>query len=340
MVAAAPLGDIVQQHRDIQDAAVFEAGQDARCQRVIGRQIAALDLAEQADGADRMFVHRVMVIHVKLHLPADLAEIGHEAAEHARLVHPAQHGFGVAPPGQHIEEGGVGAFGLARFGMDQRRVAADDAEGFGVDFQPLALRQGKDFHQPHRILAEPVVIGRAQLAAAQGVAFDLARAAETLEQAFTLFALCRLLAHLRQEHAGQIADMLGLQEIELHEAFDRAFARPVGIAHPARDFALQVECQPVLPALGERVEVATHRQQEAFGTAEAAIFLRREQALVHQFGGAAHAVDIFADPVERLQIAQPALAVFHIGFDDIARIAHALVPRVAFGQFFGDELRL
>jgi hypothetical protein len=49
-------------------------------------------------------------------------------------------------------------------------------------------------------------------------------------------------------------------------------------------------------------------------------------------------VDIFADPVERVQVAQPALALFHIGFDDIARIAQPLVPLIALVQLVGDEL--
>ena len=52
--------------------------------------------APQPDGADRVFVDRIMMVHVELHLRDDTAEIGHETAEHARFVHPAKHGFGIA----------------------------------------------------------------------------------------------------------------------------------------------------------------------------------------------------------------------------------------------------
>ena len=56
---------------------------------------AALDLGEHADAAQQMLVHRVVVVHVELHHRDDAAEGGHEAAEHAGLVHAPQHGLGV-----------------------------------------------------------------------------------------------------------------------------------------------------------------------------------------------------------------------------------------------------
>jgi hypothetical protein len=51
-------------------------------------------------------------------------------------------------------------------------------------------------------------------------------------------------------------------------------------------------------------------------------------------------VDILADPVERVQIAQAALALLDVGFDDIAAVAQPLVPLVALGQLLGHELAL
>ena len=114
----------------------------------------------------------------------------------------------------------------------------------------------------------------------------------------------------------------------------------VGELHPPGDFALQVECQPVLGAIGNRVQVAANGEQEALGAAEDAVFLAREQPGVDQLGGALHAVQVLADPVQRLQVAQAALAVLDVGLDDIAAVTHALVPIVALGQLLGDELRL
>jgi hypothetical protein len=67
-----------------------------------------LDLAHHADGADQVLVHRVVVVHVELHHRDDLAEIRHEAAEHAGLVHAAQDALGFAVRGQDFEEQAVG----------------------------------------------------------------------------------------------------------------------------------------------------------------------------------------------------------------------------------------
>ena len=65
---------------------------------------AALDLAQDADAAQQVLVHRVVVVHVELHHRDDLAEGRHEAAEHAGLVHPPQHGLRVVLRGEDVEE--------------------------------------------------------------------------------------------------------------------------------------------------------------------------------------------------------------------------------------------
>ncbi len=143
---------------------------------------------------------------------------------------------------------------------------------------------------------------------------------------------------MREENTGQVAHRLGVEKIELHESFDRRLAGAIGIAHPRRDLALEIEGQPVLGAAGNRVKVAAYRPQPVFGTQELGQLALGQQARLHEIGKAPHPVDIFADPEERVKIAQAALALLHIGFDDIARIAHAFVPRIALGELVGDKL--
>ena len=63
-----------------------------------------------------------------------------------------------------------------------------------------------------------------------------------------------------------------------------------------------------------------------------------EQADLDQLGDARAADRIFADPVQRLQVAQAALAVLDVGLDDVAAVAHPLVARVALGELLLDEL--
>ena len=45
---------------------------------------------------------------------------------------------------------------------------------------------------------------------------------------------------------------------------------------------------------------------------------------------------IFADPVERVEVAQAALAVLDVGLDDVAAVAHPAVALVALGELGGD----
>ncbi len=139
-----------------------------------------------------------------------------------------------------------------------------------------------------------------------------------------------------EEQAGEVADLPRHQEIMAHEPFDRAHPGALGVAQPRGEFALDVEGQPLLGAAGEVVEVAADRPQEILGADELAQLVRGQQALVDELGDRANLVDVLADPEQRVKIAQAALAVLQIGFDDIAAVAHPLVPRVALGELVGD----
>ncbi len=86
VIAAAALGDVVQQDRKIERRPRQDLVDDVGRQRMVFLQFARLDLRQDADGADRVLVDRVGVIHVVLRLRHDTAEIRHEAAEHAGLV--------------------------------------------------------------------------------------------------------------------------------------------------------------------------------------------------------------------------------------------------------------
>ena len=66
------------------------------------RAAAGLDVREDADAAQQMLVHRVVVIHVELHHRDNAAERAHETAEHARLVHPAQHPLRIVVRGENL----------------------------------------------------------------------------------------------------------------------------------------------------------------------------------------------------------------------------------------------
>ena len=125
----------------------------------------------------------------------------------------------------------------------------------------------------------------------------------------------------------------------LHEALDIPHAGMRRVAEPHRDLALDVEGEPLLGAAGDEMHVAAHRPEEILGAAEHLEFLAVEHAALDQLLGLAHAVDVFGDPEQRVEVAQPALAVLHVRLDQIARLAGAAQPLLALGKLGGDELR-
>ncbi len=141
-----------------------------------------------------------------------------------------------------------------------------------------------------------------------------------------------LLLERGAEDAGQVADILGDEEVVLHEALDRRQAGMGGVAEPLGDLALDVEMQPLLGLAGEEMHVAAHRPQEILGLEEFAVLGLGEDALVDQFLAGAHAVEILGDPEQRLQVAQAALAVLDVGLDQIAAFAGLGMALVALGE--------
>ena len=85
------------------------------------------------------------------------------------------------------------------------------------------------------------------------------------------------------------------------------------------------------------MEVDPHQPEEILGPAELAQLGAAEQPLVDQLGDSLYLIGVFADPVERVQVAQAALALLQVRLDDIAAVAHALVPLFALDELFGGE---
>ena len=72
---------------------------------------------------------------------------------------------------------------------------------------------------------EEIVVGDGEPAAVEHEAFELARAAAEGGQAEAAAAAGELLVEMGEEHAGQVADRLRVQEIVAHEALDRRSCR-------------------------------------------------------------------------------------------------------------------
>src|SRR3546814_2778092 len=97
---------------------------------------------------------------------------------------------------------------------------------------------------PHRVSLEEIVRRQGEAAAVENEAIELPRPAPDRGQEAPP-ARRHLFVEMREEGAGQVADALGVEKIELHETLDRALPRPVGELHPRRDLALEIEGQQI-----------------------------------------------------------------------------------------------
>ena len=78
--ALAALAHIVQQHPQHQGFHVRDQMHDLAGHRMVGLQLAARDVVDDADGLQRVLVHRIGVVHVELGLADDPTPFGQEPA--------------------------------------------------------------------------------------------------------------------------------------------------------------------------------------------------------------------------------------------------------------------
>ncbi len=142
----------------------------------------------------------------------------------------------------------------------------------------------------------------------------------------------------RQEDPRQFAHMGGLPEIGLHEVFNAAAAAVVCVSHRVCHLNLHVKGQLVDRAPCDQVQMAADRPKKIFCGDKGFKFFGCKDPQIDQIGRVFHTVDVFADPEQGLQITEPALAFFHIGFDDVALPALLAVARGAFFQLGFDKI--
>ena len=85
-------------------------------------QLAPVDISQQTNRADGMFVDGIMVIHVELHLRDDTPKIRNKPAKDRGFIHPAKHRLGIARRCQNIEEKGIGTRVAPHCLSDQSRI--------------------------------------------------------------------------------------------------------------------------------------------------------------------------------------------------------------------------
>ncbi len=276
------------------------------------------------------------MVHVVLHLRDDPPEVGQEAPEDPGLVEAAQRLLGILARGQDIEEEAVAARILPQLLVDQLEVSRDGLQRLGMDVEVVVLRDLEQLQQLARVLLEGLrALDR------EAVALDRKPADRTLAaqvQQAEPGAPVVLGLQRGAEDPRQVADVLGDQEVVLHEALDVLDPAARGVAHLLRDDLLQVEGQAFLAPVAGVVQMTAQRPKECLGLFELAHLGAGEDALFDQTSDIVHPVDVLGDPEEGVQVAQAALALLDVGFEDIARGAVLAVTPVALGQLGFDEL--
>ena len=337
VIAAAPLGDIVKQHRNVKRPTHGRLLQDHAGKWMVVLQRAFFDPRQQSDRADGVLVDGIMVVHIELHLRDDTAEIGNEPPEHRRLVHPAKHCFRIAWRRQHVEKQGICTRIDAHCGVDQLGVPRRNPDRLWMDFEALPIGYREQFEDAHRVFAEPAVVGDRQPPTIEDKACQGARTTHQARQCKASSLRGHAVIKVGQKHAGQVTDSFGGQKIMLHEAFHGGTPGTIAITHPSRDFGLDVKGQPILSAARYDVQVTANGEQEVFRFLKPAQFGGGKQAFANEFGDTADPVDVLADPEQRMQVAKASLPLLHIGFDHIAAVAHPLMPCFTLGELFGHE---
>ena len=201
---------------------------------------AVLDVGQHADGADQVLVHGVVVVHVELHHRHDLAEVGHEAAEHAGLVHAPQRRLGALVGAQHLQEDAVGLRIVAQLVVDQPQRAAQQPHRVGMEEGARLLGPGEEADEVDGIALEHVGVGDVEPAVVDAeiaVGADAAPGApaQRIEQLGDAGRGLDLLdLQRRAQDGGEVADILGDQEVVLHEALHGAQAAALARSPAAR----------------------------------------------------------------------------------------------------------
>ena len=222
------------------------------------------------------------------------------------------------------------------FGPDHAKGAGQRPQRVGVDIQPVDLRHVEQADGVERVLLELAVVADVQPLAVQQEAFDILPGLRQPKQREARQAL-GLRLQVGAEDPGQVADILGDQEVVLHEALDPDQAGMVGIAQPPADIGLHVEGQTVLAPAGQVMQVAAHGQQEVLRLGELRDLFRQQHLLVQQLGDVIDLVVVLRDPEQRLKIAKAALAFLDVGLQHIAAVAQPAMAGVPLLQLRLDE---
>ncbi len=317
MVAAAALGDVVEQRRDIEQPGLVPVQRELRAERVFVRVLGDEEAADVAQHHQDVLVDRVDVEQVVLHAPDDAPEDPQVAPEHRGLVHqPQRMGLAAVAVLQDLHEAApVGRVAPERRvhqparvverAQRARRQALDagralvDVEGL-QDGLRLAPVQPVVDHLEHAAAVEEARVG--QRAHRRGLA-----AADAL-------------LDVEQQDLVELHDRLGGPVVAPHQQLGGALRRRRGQAQAVGHRRLQVEDQAVLAPPGDQVQVRADQPQLRLVALQLPDLERREQAVRGHLAPAPAQAGRARDPDQHLQVAQAAGALLAVGLEGVRRV--------------------
>ena len=309
---------------------------------MVGLQLAARDVIDDADGLQRVLVHRIGVVHVELGLADDPSPLRQKPAQQPGLVHHRQRAIRPLPVRQYIQEGAGRARVPPQPGRHQRQGPRHRRKGVGVQIQVVPVGQHEQAQQHDRIGGEHLRPVHRQPPVGDG---DPRRVDPLLpprqqrrrqpRQPLRLLVLARL--QLGGQGAGQGAHVARHQEVASHEPLHRRLVAASAPAHAPRHLRLAVERQLLLGPPGQQVQVDAHPPQEVESLVKGPPLPRGQQRVHDGRAKPAFRRQRPRDPEQGVEVAQAALAVLDVGLDLVADGARLFVARGPLLQLGGDE---
>ena len=336
VVAAAALGDVMEERSDVQHVGLVPSGGQLRAERVFVRVLCDEEAPHVAQHHQDVLVHRVHMEQVVLHLPHDAAEHPEVAAEHRGLVHQPHRVGDAAGLHQHGAEGGTVDGVAAELAVHHPARVVQRAQ--------RARRQAPD--ADHLLVQQEGFQDGVGIAQVEVVAGDLQHAG-FLEEALVdrprrVGAGVEPLLDVEQQDLVELRDGLRGPVEALHQLLAGTGDDPalvvaeVVVAEGLGHAGLQVEDEPVLAAPGQHVQPCPDERKDGLVALDLARLQRRGQALAGQLVPAAAQARGPGHPQDDLQVSQAAGRLLAVGFQRIGRVLE-LVVALAHLQRLGHE---
>ena len=333
MVAAAALGDVMEQRGKQQQPGLVEIGDQLAAMRVFVGKVAGLETAQIAQHHQDVLIHRVNVEQVVLHLPHDAPERRQVGTQHRPLIHEAHGVQGSVLMAEDGQEALAIGRRIAPFGIHELCAVPDGAQQawcHGLDFAvPLPGHEG--LQDLAGIAAEQGLINDVQPFGAN-VKFALERLRHT--------AVFRKQPFFNggQDQAVDLGDDLGRLVVGLHEDFARS---PLGGGTHVKgrcQRVLQIEHQAVFPPPGNNVQTCTHPLEVAFSAFDAFAFVGGQQTAAH------HVVPVLSHagrtrhPEQDVKVAQSSRAFLAVGLQRVGGVLEFRMALLLFEDFRAIEV--